>query len=174
LRLKSRERIEAENLALRHQLNVVCRSARKRVRLCSSDRLLFIWRYWLWPGVLDSVVIIQPKTVVCWHRRGFKAFWRWKSRGRPGRQRIPREVLDLIREISLANPLWGAPGSMVSCSSWGSRWLKRPWRSTWLGVVARLRNLGRRSSETTPRALLRSISSLYQQRRASCYSGCSS
>ena len=89
LRLKSRGRIEAENLALRHQLNVVCRSARKRVRLCRSDRLLFIWLYRLWPGVLDSVVIIQPETVVRWHRRGFKAFWRWKSRGRPSRQRIP-------------------------------------------------------------------------------------
>ena len=52
--IKSRERLEAENLALRHQLNVVCRSARKRVRLCSSDRLLFIWLYRLWPGVLDE------------------------------------------------------------------------------------------------------------------------
>ncbi len=100
LRLKSRERIEAENLALRHQLNIVSRSARKRVRLCKSDRLLFIWLYRLWPNVLESVVIIQPETVVRW--RGFKAFWRWKSRGRPGRPRIPREVRDLIREVSLA------------------------------------------------------------------------
>ena len=108
LRLKSRERIEAENLALRHQLNIVCR-ARKRVRLCRSDRLLFIWLYRLWPGVLDSVVIIQPETVVRWHRRGFRAFWRWKSRGRRGRPKIPREVRDLIRQISLGNPLWGAP-----------------------------------------------------------------
>jgi transposase InsO family protein len=109
LRLKSRERIEAENLALRHQLNVVCRSARKRVRLYGSDWLLFIWLYRLWPGVLDSIVIVQPETVVRWHRRGFKAFWRRKSRGRPGRPRIPRELRNLIREVSLANPLWGAP-----------------------------------------------------------------
>ena len=109
LRLKSRARIEAENLALRHQLNVVRRSALKRVRLRSSHRLLFIWLYRLWPGVLDSVVIIQPETIVRWHRRGFKAFWRWKSRGRPGRPRIPREVRHLIGEISLENPLWGAP-----------------------------------------------------------------
>ncbi len=109
LRLKSRERLEAENLALRHQLNVVCRSAPRRVRLRSSDRFLFVWLYRLWPDLLDSFIIVQPETVVCWHRRGFKAFWRWKSRGRPGRPRIPREVRDLIREISLANPLWGAP-----------------------------------------------------------------
>jgi len=108
-RLKSRERLEAENLSLRHQLNIVRRSAPKRVRLRRCDRLLFIWLYRLWPIVLDSVVIIQPETLVRWHRRGFKAFWRWKSRGHPGRPRIPREARDLIREVSLANPLWGAP-----------------------------------------------------------------
>jgi len=79
------------------------------VRLRRCDRFLFIWLYQLWSGVLDSVVIIKPETVVRWHRRGFKAFWRWKSRGHPGRPRIPKEVRDLIREVSLANPLWGAP-----------------------------------------------------------------
>jgi len=46
---------------------------------------------------------------VQWHRRGFKAFWRWKSQGTPGRPRIPKEIRDLIREVSIANPLWGAP-----------------------------------------------------------------
>ena len=108
-RLKSRERLEAENSSLRHQLNIVCRSAPKKVRLRRSDRFLFIWLYRLWPGVLDSIVIIQPETVVRWHRRGFKAFWRWRSRGRHGRPRVPKQVRDLIREVSLANPLWGAP-----------------------------------------------------------------
>ncbi len=107
-RLKSRERLEAENLALRYQLNVVCRSAPKRMRLCRCVRLLFIWLYRLWPGFLDSIVIDQPETVVRWHRRGFKAFWRRRFRGRPGRPRIPREARDLVREVSLANPLWGA------------------------------------------------------------------
>ncbi len=87
LRLKSRERIEAENLALRHQLIVVCRSARKRVRLYRSDRLLFIWLYRLWPGVLDSVVIIQPETVVRWHRRGFKR----SGAGNPEAARVGQE-----------------------------------------------------------------------------------
>ena len=108
-RLKSRKRLEAENLSLRHQLNIVCRSAPKRVRLRRFDRFLFIWLYRLRPGVLDSIVIIQPETVVRWHRRGFKAFWRWKSRGRHGRPRVPKQVRDLIREVSFANPLWGAP-----------------------------------------------------------------
>jgi len=62
----------------------------------------------MWPRVLKSTVIVRPDTVVRRHRRGFKAFWRWKSRSYPGRPRIPGEVRDLIREVSLANPLWGA------------------------------------------------------------------
>ena len=108
-RFKSRERLEAENLALRHQIIVLRRSAPLRLRFLGSDRLLFVWLYRLWPGVLNAIVIVKPETVVRWHRRGFKVFWRWKSRGRPGRPRIPPEVRDLIREVSLTNPLWGAP-----------------------------------------------------------------
>jgi len=109
LRFKSRSQIEAENLALRHQLSVVCRRAPRRLRLQNSDRLLFIWLYRLWPSVLESMVVVRPDTVVRWHRHGVKLFWRWKSRGCSGRPRIPREVRDLIREVGLANPLWGAP-----------------------------------------------------------------
>ncbi|MEE8386532.1 MAG: hypothetical protein V3S01_11515 [Dehalococcoidia bacterium] len=66
LRLKSRARLEVENLVLRHQLNVVRRSAAKRVRLRSSDRLLFRWLYRLWPDLLDSGIIVQPETAVRW------------------------------------------------------------------------------------------------------------
>jgi len=106
--LKSRERLRAENLALRHQLNIALRQSPKRLQLKNPDRFLFVWLYRLWPGALNSIVIVKPETVVRWHRCGFKAFWRWKSRGRRGRPRIPREVRDLIREVSLANPLWGA------------------------------------------------------------------
>ena len=109
LRFKSRARIEAENLALRHQLNVACRSAPRRGRPRISDRLLLVWLYRLWPSVLNSMVIVRPDTLVRWHRRGFKAFWRWKSGGCPGRPRIPKEIRELVREVSLANPLWGAP-----------------------------------------------------------------
>ncbi len=108
-RFKSRERLEAENLALRHQVTVLRRSAPERLRLRSSDRCLLVWLYRLWPGVVNSIVIVKPDTVLRWHRRGFKAFWRWQSRGRPGRPRISKEIRDLIREVSRANPLWGAP-----------------------------------------------------------------
>jgi hypothetical protein len=59
--------------------------------------------------MLRSTDIVKPETVVRWHRHGFKAFWCWKSRGRPGRPRIPKDIRDLIREVSLANPLWDAP-----------------------------------------------------------------
>ncbi len=108
-RFKSRARLEAEVLALRHQVNILNRTAPKRVRFTSFDRLLFVWLYRLWPELLGSVTIVRPETVVRWHRQGFHAFWRWKSRGVAGRPRIPKQVQDLIREISLVNPLWGAP-----------------------------------------------------------------
>jgi len=107
--LKSRARLRAENLALRHQLGIVCRSTSRRPPLRGSDRLLFVWLYRLWADLLDAVLIIRPETVVRWHRTGFKAFRRWKSRNRLGRPRTPPEVRTLIREVSLANPLWGAP-----------------------------------------------------------------
>lgn len=109
MRFRSRARLEAEVFALRHQLNILNRTAPKRVRFTGFDRLLFVWLYRLWPELLGSVTIVRPETVVRWHRQGFRAFWRWKSRGVAGRPRIPKQVQDLIREISLVNPLWGAP-----------------------------------------------------------------
>ena len=59
--------------------------------------------------MLDAVKIVRPETVIRWHRAGFRAYWRWKSRPRSGRPKTPLEIRQLIREISLANPLWGAP-----------------------------------------------------------------
>jgi hypothetical protein len=96
-------------VVLRHQLNVLRRAAPHRIRLSNSDRLLLVWLYRLWPGILRALAIPRPETVVRWHREGFRAYWRWKSRGKPGRPTITENVRNLIREISLANPLWGAP-----------------------------------------------------------------
>lgn len=129
-RFKSRERLEAENLALRHQVAVLQRSAPQRLSLRGSDRLLFVWLYRLWSGVLNAIVIVKPETVVCWHRRSFRAFWRWKSRDRPGRPRVPSEVRNLIRQVSLANPLWGAPRIHGELQKVGSTWPSRPWPNT--------------------------------------------
>jgi transposase InsO family protein len=79
------------------------------MRLSNAERLSFVWLYRLCPATLDAVAIIRPETVIGWHRRGFRAFWRWKSRSRVGRPVISKDIRDLIREMSRANWLWGAP-----------------------------------------------------------------
>src|SRR6187549_2661624 len=87
---KSRSRLEAENLFLRHQLNIVLRRAPSRRRLRASDRILLIWMTRLWPRLLGSTLVVQPETILRWHRAGFKLFWCWKSRNRAGRPRVDR------------------------------------------------------------------------------------
>src|SRR3954449_2848049 len=107
--VRSRRSLEAENLALRHQLTVLHRSAPKRPTLRNFDRLVFVCLYRIAPRILDALTIVEPETVIRWHRAGFRSFWRWKSRRRAGRPSVPPEIRRLIRKISLANPLWGAP-----------------------------------------------------------------
>jgi hypothetical protein len=106
---RPRAALEAEILVLRHQLNVLRRKSPKRVALSSIDRLLLVGLYRLAPGVLDALKIIRPETLLRWHRAGFRAFWRWKSRPRGGRPPTAADIRRLIREMSVANPLWGAP-----------------------------------------------------------------
>ncbi len=106
---KSRQRLEAEILVLRHQLNVLGQRVPRRVHLCWADRALFIWLYRRCPRILDAITIVRPETVVRWHRMGFAAYWRWKSRSAGGRPQIGKEVRDLIRRMGFENPLWGAP-----------------------------------------------------------------
>ena len=108
-RLKSRARLEAENIVLRQQVIVLSRKARSRLRLRNIDRLILVWMYRLFPSILNAITVVKPETVIRWHRRGFRAYWRWKSRRRGGRPRIDRETRDLIRRMSKENPLWGAP-----------------------------------------------------------------
>jgi transposase InsO family protein len=108
-RFKPPQRLDAEILVLRHQLNILQRRTPRR-RLCLSwvDRALLIWLYRRYPRILDAITIVRPETVLRWHRKGFAAYWRWKSRSPGGRPRVAREVRDLIRRMSLENPLWGA------------------------------------------------------------------
>ena len=106
---KPRRRLEVENLFLRHQLNVALRRAPQRLRLRAGDRLLMVWMTTMWPSLLGLTRVVQPATILRWHRSGFRAYWRWKSRTRPGRPRVERELRDLIRRMSEENPLWGAP-----------------------------------------------------------------
>jgi len=108
-RFKSRVRFEAEILILRHQLGILRRQMPKRVALGGLDRLLFVLIHRLFPSVTRSVTIIRPETIVRWHRAGFRAYWQWRSRPRWGRPKAPLQLRRLIREMSLDNPLWGAP-----------------------------------------------------------------
>ena len=98
-----------ENLALRQQL-AVCRQSVKRPRLRPPDRAFWACFSRLWPDWRHALVIVQPETVIKWHRLGFRLYWRWKSRtGKVGRPCIDREMRDLIRRMSRENPIWGAP-----------------------------------------------------------------
>jgi len=102
---KSRQQLEAEILVLRHQLNVLQQRAPRRLHLRWADRALFYRRC---PRILDAITIVRPETVLRWHRMGFAAYWRRKSRSPGGRPRIAKEVRDLIQRMSLENPFWGA------------------------------------------------------------------
>src|SRR6188508_753460 len=85
-RVRSRGSLELELVALRHQVTVLRRQRPGQPRLFAADRLLWVWLYRLWPQVLDAMVLVKPATVVQWHRKGFRLYWRRRSRrvGRPG------------------------------------------------------------------------------------------
>ena len=107
--LRSRATLQLEVLALRHQLQVLERSRARRLRLSPADRLLWVWLSRVWNDWRTALVFVEPETVLAWHRRGFRLFWTWKSRRRLGRPTVPPDVRTLIRTMSDANPLWGAP-----------------------------------------------------------------
>ena len=132
-RFRGRASLELELVALRHQVTVLRRQRPGRPQLSSLDRLLWVWLYRIWPQVIDAMVLVKPATVVQWHRKGLRLYWRWRPR-RPGRPKISTEIRDLIRRMSRANPLWGAPrihgellklGIEISQATVG-RWM--PWR----------------------------------------------
>jgi putative transposase len=107
---RSRAALELENLALRHQIGVLNRSARKRPKLTAGDRMLWVLLSRVWRDWRSVLAIVKPETVVAWHRAGFHLFWTWKvRRGQPGRPLISREVRDLIRKMCRENTGWGAP-----------------------------------------------------------------
>jgi len=96
-------------MVLRQQVIVLSRKSRSRVRLRNIDRLIFVWLYRCFPAILSAITVVKPETVIRWHRRGFRAYWRWKPRRCGGRPRVDRGIRDLIRRMSEDNPLWGAP-----------------------------------------------------------------
>jgi hypothetical protein len=169
---RSRAAIEAEILTLRQQIIVLRRTAPKKQTFGAIDRLVFVGLYRFFPRVPDALAIVRPGTVIKWHRAGFRLYWRWKSRPRGGRPTVPLEVRRLIREMSITNPLWGAPrihgellkldiavGQTSVLNIWPSEEVRRP-------------KDGRRSSAIMPTALPRSIYSWCRQFRSVCSMGC--
>src|SRR5215204_16332 len=106
---RSRAALEAEILVLRQQIIVLRRSKLTRLPFMAADRLVLGWVCRLFPSACDALAIVRPETVLRWHRAGFRSYWRWKSRRRSGRPAVSAEIRQLIREMSIANPLWGAP-----------------------------------------------------------------
>jgi len=104
----TRAELLAENLALRQQLAVLRRTA-KKPRLGWTDRCFWVLLSRLWQRWADVLVLVKPDTVVAWHRAGFRIYWRWRSRSRPGRPAIAAEIVALIRRLCRENPTWGAP-----------------------------------------------------------------
>src|SRR6201997_14329 len=132
---KSKLRLEAENAVLRHQVIVLRRRLQGRVRFTNHDRWFFVQLYRWFPSILQVLAIIQPETLVRWHKAGFRRYWRWKSCPLGGRPQIDTELRGLIRQMSIENPLWGAPrihgellklGFEVAQSSVAKYMVKRP------------------------------------------------
>ena len=144
---RSHAALQLEVLALRHQLQVLHRARSPRLRLTAADRLLWVWLARVWNNWRTALVIVKPETVLAWHRRGFRLFWTWKSRRRTGRPTVPSDVRALIRTMSRANPLWGAPrihGELLKlgidvCQATVAKYMVRPRRppsQTWRTFLA--------------------------------------
>ena len=106
---RSRATLEAEICILRQQINVLRRAAPTRPSLAIIDRLIFVSLCRLFPRVSDALAIVKPDTMLRRHCVGFRSYWRWKSRPTSGRPSVSTEIRRLIREMSIAIPLWGAP-----------------------------------------------------------------
>src|ERR1700710_382454 len=166
---RSRASLQAEILTLRHQLNVLRRKSPQRPTFSGSDRLVFAGLYRLASGMPASLAIVKPETVIRWHRAGFRAYWRWKSRLRGGRPKTPLEVRQLIREMSLANPLWGAPRIHGELLKLGIDVGRPASPSTWSGHGDLRLKVGRPFSEMMRTALPRWTRLWRRPFRSGCY-----
>ena len=169
---RSRASLHAEILTLRHQLNVLRRKSPQRPTFSSIDRLVFAGLYRLAPGLLDALKIVKPETVIRWHRAGFRAYWRWKSRPRSGRPKTRLEIRQLIREIRLANPLWGAPRIHGELLKLGIDVGQTTVAKYMAREGDRRPKGGRHSFIITPTALRRSTCSWFRQSHSDCSTGC--
>jgi hypothetical protein len=106
---RSRRRLASEIVVLRHQVLVLKRKHRGRIKLNGLDRMILTWLSSAIPAVRSAIVIVQPGTLLRWHRKGFRAFWRWKSGTSVERPSVDPEIKGLIHRMAHENPLWGAP-----------------------------------------------------------------
>src|SRR5262252_443840 len=107
--LRGQAALQAENIALRHQVTVLQRT-HKRPVLKPGDRCLWVWLSRLWSRWRSALIIVMPETVIGWHRQGFRWYWTFKVRhGKAGRPHVPKQIRGLIRTVSRENPIWGAP-----------------------------------------------------------------
>jgi putative transposase len=101
---RSKQDIVLENLALRQQLAVQQRSI-KRPKIKNIDRIFWSWLFKIWDHWKSALIIVKPQTVIGWHHKGFKLYWKWKSR-RVGRPTIDWELIKLIRKMQRENQTW--------------------------------------------------------------------
>ena len=140
---RTRAALQAEILALRHQLLVLQRASRgHKLRLSSADRVFWVWLSRLWTEWRSVLIIVKPETVINWHRQGFRLYGRWKSGNPAGRPSVSSEVADLIRRMSLANPRWGAPRIHGELLKLGIQVSQARSRNTWSGTGSRRRRIG--------------------------------
>ena len=165
--MRARATLEAEIWALRQQINVLRRAAPRRQSFSIFDRLIFVGLYRLFPKACDALVIVKPDTIIRWHRAGLRAYRRWKSRRRGGRPTVPPDIRKLIHEMSIANPLWGAPRN-----PWRVAQTRHRNRADGPGDEARRPKDGRHSSTIMPTASPRWICSSCRQSRFVCSMDC--
>jgi putative transposase len=166
------------------QLPVAAHVHEPRQRLVRADRWLWVWLSQTWDGWRAALVIVKPETVIAWHRRAFRAFWRWNSRGRLGRPSVPRDIRALIQSMSAANPRWGAPrvhGELLKlgvdvCQATVAKYMvrrRRPPSQTWRTFLAN--HVGQIVAPdffvvptATGRLLFVLVMLAYERRRLSC------
>ena len=167
---RSRAALEAEILALRQQIIVLRRGKPSRLPFSASDRWILGWICRLFPNARDALAVVRPETVLRWHRAGFRSYWRWKSRRRPGRPAISTEIRQLLREMSIANPLWGAPRIHGELLKLGID-VGQTSVATWRRGGGLPRRVGRRFFAIMRTASPRWTCSLCRRRRSGCFMG---
>jgi hypothetical protein len=121
---RSRACLQLKILALQHQLSVY-KHSRKRPKISVADRIFWVWLSRIWADCFGSLVFVKPETLIKWQRKRFREHWAKLSQGKPGRPKVEKEIRDLIRKMSIANPLWGSPRIMGELKKLGIEVAKR-------------------------------------------------